>query len=94
MPPKCTLAHVTHPSYLVVVGTNVVVYSAKQTAEPTGECKHRARVNSACFVGEEEGSEGVALVLATCADDKIIRFFRAVGGKLLVRRSCDGQCGG
>lgn len=66
------------------MGTNVVAYSAKQTAEPTGKCKHQARVNSACFVGGEEG-EGVALALATCADDKIIRFFRAVGGKLLVR---------
>lgn len=63
-------------SYLVVVGSTVVVYSAA-TSEALGECKHDARVNSACFV--RGGS-----ALATCADDKNIRFFETEGGVLLV----------
>lgn len=73
------------PSYLVVVGSTVVVYSAA-TSEPVGECKHDARVNSACFTGGEGGGAGAAAVaaVATCADDKTIRFFRAEGGTLLV----------
>lgn len=59
----------------MVVGSTVVVYSAA-TSEAVGECKHDVRVNSACFSGGG--------VVATCADDKTIRFFRADGAKLLV----------
>ena len=66
-------------SYLVVVGSTVVVYSAA-TSEAVGECKHDVRVNSACF----SGGEGSGLMVATCADDKTIRFFRADGATLLV----------
>lgn len=62
----------------MVVGSTVVVYSAA-TSEPVGECKHDVRVNSACFSGGEGGA-----AVATCADDKTIRFFRAEGGTLLV----------
>lgn len=62
-------------SYLVVVGSTVVVYSAA-TSEAVGECKHDVRVNSACFSGGG--------VVATCADDRIFRFFRADGAALLV----------
>lgn len=71
-------------SYLVVVGNTVVSYSAA-TAEAVGECQHQARVNSACFVASRgAGAEG-SVAIATCADDKTIRFFRAAGGMLLVR---------
>lgn len=71
--------------YLVVVNNNVVVYSAA-TAEPEGECKHPARVNSAVFVGGR--AEGEELLLATCADDKFIRFFRAKDGDFVVSILC------
>lgn len=67
-------------SYLVVVGSTVVVYSAA-TSEAVGECKHDVRINSACFSGGEGGK-----VVATCADDKTIRFFRADGAALLVSK--------
>ena len=79
---------------MTVVGSIVVVYDAA-TSEAIGECKHTSRVNSACFVGggregkgeekeqgEEEGSDGS--VVATCSDDKIIRFFKAEGASLMV----------
>lgn len=69
-----------HRSYLVMVGSSVVVYSAA-TSEPVGECKHDVRVNSACFSG---GGGGGGKVVATCGDDKTIRLFRADGGTLLV----------
>lgn len=73
-------------SYLVVVGTTVVVYSAA-TSEAVGECKHDVRVNSACFSGVSgEGGNGGGVVVATCADDKAIRFFRADGANLLVSK--------
>lgn len=74
----------TKRSYLIVVGTGVTAYSAGTTAEAMGECKHRARVNSACFVGGIGGEKGDATAIATCADDKTVRFFRAIGGKPLV----------
>lgn len=64
----------------MVVGSTVVVYSAA-TSDAVGECKHDARVNSACFTG---GEGTAATAVATCADDKTIRFFRAEGGTLLV----------
>lgn len=62
----------------MVVDSTAVVYSAA-TSEAVGECKHDVRVNSACFLGGEEVG-----AVATCADDKTIRFFRADGGTLLV----------
>lgn len=65
----------------MVVGTAAVVYSAA-TSEPVGECKHDARVNSACFAG---GGGAIA----TCDDEKTIRLFRAEGGKLVV--SLEGE---
>ena len=65
-----------------MVGVTAVVYSAA-TSEALGECKHDLRVNSACFVGGEGGDEAVA----TCSDDKSIRFFRSEGGALLVSKS-------
>ncbi|CAM9492605.1 unnamed protein product, partial [Hapterophycus canaliculatus] len=61
--------------YLVVVSNTAVVYSAA-TSEPVGECKHEARVNSACFAGD-----GGAV--ATCDDEKTIRLFRTEGGTLV-----------
>lgn len=70
-------------SYLVVVGSTVSVYSAA-TSEAVGECRHDARVNSACFAGGKGGLGAGAV--ATCADDKTIRFFRTEGGTLLVGR--------
>ncbi|CAM9296102.1 unnamed protein product [Scytosiphon promiscuus] len=71
-------------SYLVVVGNTAVVYSAA-TSEPVGECKHHARVNSACFAG---GGRAVA----TCDDEKTIRLFRTEGGALLGKLDVSGVC--
>lgn len=73
--------------YLVVVGSTAVVYSAA-TSESVGECKHELRVNSACFVGGEGGEEAVA----TCSDDKSIRFFRTEGGELLGQLDVSDVC--
>lgn len=60
------------------MGSTVVVYSAA-TSEAMGECQHDVRVNSACFSGGDGGG-----AVATCADDKTVRFFRADGATLLV----------
>ncbi|CAM9118288.1 unnamed protein product [Laminaria digitata] len=73
--------------YLVVVGSTAVVYSAA-TSESVGECKHDLRVNSACFVGGE-GGEGA---VATCSDDKSIRFFTSEGGALLGQLDVSDVC--
>ncbi|CAM9328553.1 unnamed protein product [Ectocarpus sp. 12 AP-2014] len=76
-------------SYLVVVGSTVSVYSAA-TSEAVGECRHDARVNSACFAGGNGGKGAVAV--ATCADDKTIRFFRTEGGTLLGKVDVSDVC--